>query len=102
LLRPPPTPTLSPYTTLFRSHQPHLKARAGGNALERPRIRLRGDAVDGIFALYLGELVIQVLAHLHSDALHHQRRVVNSQSGRTGDRKSTRLNSSHRTISYAV
>src|SRR5207248_6827453 len=59
MLRPPPTSTPFPYTTLFRSPQRHAESpHAGG---DQPR------AIQGV-----------------------------------EDRKSTRLNSSHRTISYAV
>src|SRR5438067_3506378 len=68
MLRPPPTSTLFPYTTLFRSrHQ--FQIRVG----ERP-----------------AENQLPVRA-FRSDALEGDR-----------DRKSTRLNSSHVSISYAV
>src|SRR5439155_18995088 len=62
--RPPPTPTLFPYTTLFRSHP-------------QPLVGLR-----------------------------HQHWQAAAEKGEAGhvsaDRKSTRLNSSHVAISYAV
>src|SRR6266487_5256467 len=64
LIRPPPSSTLFPYTTLFRSRgHPHelRHHRRRRPAAGRPRPRLEG-----------------------------------------GDRKSTRLNSSHPSISYAV
>src|SRR5690349_23086005 len=87
--RRPPRSTLFPYTTLFRSAQ-----RAGIHAQEHEladvlvvhdleRQRAEGGVVGG-FAL-LGRLRLGV------DALH-----------RREDRKSTRLNSSHVEISYAV
>src|SRR5207248_9530355 len=74
--RPPPS-TLFPYTTLFRSRP------------ERRRLRGRRPAGGGRAAPGAG-----------TDA-------ASDGSGRRppayrGDRKSTRLNSSHRTISYAV
>src|SRR5437773_6032408 len=65
----PPSSTLFPYTTLFRSHDPLLVG-----LLERVEARPRGQ---------------------HDPALH--RRVRGE-----GDRKSTRLNSSHITKSYGV
>src|SRR5947207_4068213 len=76
MLRPPPRSTLFPYTTLFRS-QAMLVARIDGH------IAARIDQ-KASFA-HVGEqiLVVQAIAFLP-------------------DRKSTRLNSSHTVISYAV
>src|SRR2546427_1578389 len=82
MIRRPPRSTLFPYTTLFRSPDP-----AGGGA---------GDRVD------LG----LVVPHAHRVAHDLQRidhgldEAVALQMQR--DRKSTRLNSSHSQISYAV
>src|SRR5690242_21092677 len=78
MLRRPPRSTLFPYTTLFRSHALHGVRRAGRSD-RHPR-------------LLLG------------------RRRLRREPGRSGgrphrgrqDRKSTRLNSSHMSISYAV
>src|SRR5256885_7185088 len=72
MIRRPPRSTLFPYTTLFRSH--------GG--------------IDA--ALLAARVRIEPLPRLASEAtgLH--------QLGECGDRKSTRLNSSHLVISYAV
>src|SRR5690348_17898333 len=70
MLRRPPTSTLFPYTTLFRSATTHAyPARLG--VLRRPRAR-------GLL------------------------QVRHSGSSPVSDRKSTRLNSSHPSISYAV
>src|SRR5699024_12832205 len=69
-LRPPPTPTLFPYTTLFRSPLPSSCTRS----------------VVSVLPLQRG-LVME--------------RFLNSRLS-TSDRKSTRLNSSHVSISYAV
>src|SRR5207248_9504130 len=84
-ITPPPTPTLFPYTTLFRSYS---RARSAAEAAEEIR-RGRGTqfapaVVDAFFATRLADL--------------SSRRGERSNP----DRKSTRLNSSHRTISYAV
>src|SRR3712207_6855879 len=79
MIRRPPRSTLFPYTTLFRSHgqAPGQSGRAAGpSAADRDRDR-RGE--HGL-PLLLG-----------STASHWR-----------GDRKSTRLNSSHANISYAV
>src|SRR5947199_8284177 len=78
MLRPPPRSTLFPYTTLFRSRQ----ARDLHALRAPPRLhRQPGEA----------------RLRLHSVGL-PLRRVP----GRGRDRKSTRLNSSHLGISYAV
>src|SRR5438034_9117718 len=82
--RPPPGSPLFPYTTLFRS---------GGVEAEAAQVG------DGLF-----KVTVRVVNHTplddagrasRDDAL--QRRVVHNP-----DRKSTRLNSSHTVISYAV
>src|SRR5436190_5148211 len=77
-----PTPTLFPYTTLFRSR---------GHGADH-RIRVNTDE----------RIVMEFepqLAGIAAQDLFHQR-MVNG-ADRT-DRKSTRLNSSHTVISYAV
>src|SRR2546430_10871615 len=94
MIRRPPRSTLFPYTTLFRSLRRHgrdgplenlqqrlLHALAGDVARDRRVIRLPRDLVDlvDVDDPGLGLLDVEV-----------------------GDRKSTRLNSSHSQISYAV
>src|SRR2546427_5279308 len=86
MIRRPPRSTLFPYTTLFRSHP---RRRAGGvGDLER----LRDDRARR------GEVAPAVLVELRDllPGLPIECVVV------PGDRKSTRLNSSHSQISYAV
>src|SRR5438270_8630879 len=83
MLRPPPTSTLFPYTTLFRSTG--RATRQYGQYQSRAALRHRGIAVArpapaGAAAREAGAV--------------RARDVV--------DRKSTRLNSSHSQISYAV
>src|SRR3712207_8508732 len=78
MIRRPPRSTLFPYTTLFRS-------QAGQVPLELPRGHVLPVGVE------LGPLVAQEeLEHVLAEGLGDQ------------DRKSTRLNSSHANISYAV
>src|SRR5690606_39556413 len=102
LLRRPPTPTLFPYTTLFRSaHLTGLAERAGERQ-PAGALQVRVGADDGA-----GEA-----AHLELRAAHPHRPVQGlahpgaASEGVVGDplidRKSTRLNSSHVKISYAV
>src|SRR3712207_6979115 len=79
MIRRPPRSTLFPYTTLFRSVQRHL-----------PRVRLVGGLGD--------------VGPGTGDGDAHPAPVVPPGPGRGPgeDRKSTRLNSSHANISYAV
>src|SRR2546430_12776631 len=95
MIRRPPRSTLFPYTTLFRSlrYEVEAVADAGG----------RGDDA-GIIALPTAEHLPQVAlfglggnAGRGSGALH-----VDADDRDLQDRKSTRLNSSHSQISYAV
>src|SRR3712207_7930324 len=73
MIRRPPRSTLFPYTTLFRSRQ-------GAAGLEGPH-----------------------RAHRHRrGAERHDLRQPRPRGRSGGDRKSTRLNSSHANISYAV
>src|SRR3712207_7353651 len=84
MIRRPPRSTLFPYTTLFRSEVRHARGLGG----------------------------LEGLDHVRVDALSHQRSLLESssavtrdcswRSNRSADRKSTRLNSSHANISYAV
>src|SRR3712207_8682794 len=83
-MRRPPRSTLFPYTTLFRS-QPADVGRADGQH-RRLEAGLDGDAV--------GVLRPAAAGGGGAAAGRHQPRLR--------DRKSTRLNSSHANISYAV
>src|SRR2546428_8474717 len=77
MIRRPPRSTLFPYTTLFRSRAAGLFARAGADV---------------------------VITSRKADAGERARDLVLKRFGGTvrADRKSTRLNSSHDQISYAV
>src|SRR5256885_9137297 len=85
MIRRPPRSTLFPYTTLFRSHgRMHYKWMNRGDRIEAPLVRAGGElkAVDW------------------DEALDRVAGILRGASGK--DRKSTRLNSSHLVISYAV
>src|SRR5690349_23926859 len=91
MLQRPPRSTLFPYTTLFRSFVVCAAGAAGWNVV------LIGTAF-GVAAVLLSALqAVQARAYVEStgDPPRPGRRPV-------GDRKSTRLNSSHVEISYAV
>src|SRR2546422_4585441 len=95
MIRRPPRSTLFPYTTLFRSLR---RAAAGGGASEPgvPAQRERQAKVrDAQPAVRLDQHVLGLQV-----AMHQAERVRVLQ--RRQDRKSTRLNSSHGYISYAV
>src|SRR5687768_17621443 len=80
MIRRPPRPTLFPYTTLFRSEIPHLSTYFLRDACERlgkSDVHLSSPTLD-LFARYWWPGNVRQ------------------------DRKSTRLNSSHGYISYAV
>src|SRR2546427_8737617 len=90
MIRRPPRSTLFPYTTLFRSHRRGGAAAGSARAVaevprvarrpEQPRLGRGHDA-------HLGR--VRLADDHEAGALH-------------ADRKSTRLNSSHSQISYAV
>src|SRR5207245_11173920 len=77
MIRRPPRSTLFPYTTLFRS--PRIEHVQTSHPLDRRPVR-RGQ-----------EAGVEIVE-----------RLAGNERCREGDRKSTRLNSSHGSISYAV
>src|SRR5438445_8957086 len=79
MIRPPPRSTLFPYTTLFRSRPKSVRG-------------IKGALEDRLAGLEARELC-------RSQA---GQRITNFRWRPTEDRKSTRLNSSHANISYAV
>src|SRR3712207_9572027 len=102
MIRRPPRSTLFPYTTLFRSGE--LAGLDVVAALLRLALREADRRDLGLGVRGVRDVVVVDRAHvLAGDVLHREdplgRRAVGE--GR-GDRKSTRLNSSHANISYAV
>src|SRR3712207_8760542 len=85
MIRRPPRSTLFPYTTLFRSH------RCGGDAA--PSFRGSANQNPGPVGLRRSAVCLRPVGC--------RRAGLCAQNG-GGDRKSTRLNSSHANISYAV
>src|SRR2546422_4010510 len=88
MIRRPPRSTLFPYTTLFRSLYESL-ARADEAAGRTPAPVAPPGALTGTLSPFLAEF-----AGAMDDDLNAAKAL--------GDRKSTRLNSSHGYISYAV
>src|SRR5688572_32513648 len=88
MIRRPPTSTLFPYTTLFRSCDEGCKLLTERSE----QLRLRLEAV-----------LVEVVARAAPRAEHEITFEVRDFADPCGeDRKSTRLNSSHSQISYAV
>src|SRR2546430_12509448 len=85
MIRRPPRSTLFPYTTLFRSPTGNLDSRTSAEIL------------DFLETLNRDGLTLVIVTHDETIASRAARRVHIVE-----DRKSTRLNSSHSQISYAV
>src|SRR3712207_9400454 len=102
MIRRPPRSTLFPYTTLFRSHRRDeavVDAEAAQRVVqERPEgilARARDHGARAPVARGRHRDVRRAAAQILAERLHLAQRDA-------GDRKSTRLNSSHANISYAV
>src|SRR3712207_9176400 len=102
MIRRPPRSTLFPYTTLFRSPRVALGHELRGRGVEL--IDVHGAELE-----HLDQLVVEAVALLAEE--HRPARVElhgdrggdeDRRHGDEQDRKSTRLNSSHANISYAV
>src|SRR3712207_8340872 len=92
MIRLPPRSTLFPYTTLFRSPESFTRGRRF--AFIRPDAKLLGSKRRFSKAGKVGADI--------SELLPFHREIVDDICLLKGDRKSTRLNSSHANISYAV
>src|SRR5690554_7434669 len=90
MIRPPPLSTLFPYTTLFRST---------GGAFENVIDVVLGEIVHLFPGDHGNSLRSFAVGQLHSG---RRRCCAADVTARRLDRKSTRLNSSHVRISYAV
>src|SRR5689334_24383035 len=96
MIRRPPRSTLFPYTTLFRSKSERLARTPPDKVAEKRLKYLAGEkrlkAVTVCFADLEGRL------HM----LDYDKKFLLKSADNLTDRKSTRLNSSHSSISYAV
>src|SRR5690606_40891864 len=95
-LRPPPRSTLFPYTTLFRSTEDDVRARRIGFGV-RPWVK-KIDTLAAEFPADTNYLYTTYNATSHDVTFDDHGTIILG----SGDRKSTRLNSSHVKISYAV
>src|SRR2546426_8727143 len=87
MIRRPPRSTLFPYTTLFRS---------------RPAATPVGDDGDRLAGVELAAEHVEELGLIAGDDDQVMRVAAGRRAAARLDRKSTRLNSSHLVISYAV
>src|SRR5207244_6529209 len=95
---PPPAPTLFPYTTLFRSVETVVALSLGTKYLLDPAALARIRDILGA-----GGLVVHPTDTVYGLAADpFQAGAVDKLYAAKSDRKSTRLNSSHQIISYAV
>src|SRR5206468_12256702 len=100
-IRRPPSSTLFPYTTLFRSQQTRRRSigcRRLGDQLQREvEIEVVGPHRSRLYTLF-------IKIRLPTPDIRTRNRSSFGVNGvlQTSDRKSTRLNSSHDQISYAV
>src|SRR3712207_7854268 len=89
MIRRPPRSTLFPYTTLFRSAVDQAGASSAGSAL--------------VVSKLSEVLFVEALrCHVHALPEGETGWLAGTRDAGVGDRKSTRLNSSHANISYAV
>src|SRR5205085_10672738 len=95
ILRPPPRTALFPYTTLFRSGRGPCRRQAGERRREGQADRVREQ-------IELPNEVASELAGTHDEIMKTLETHLDCDVFPRGDRKSTRLNSSHSQISYAV
>src|SRR2546430_13382639 len=93
MIRPPPRSTLFPYTTLFRS-----QLLEGDAQLEASQVSTEAEVV----ATAEGHVLVGVAAEVDVGVGELVLVQVGGAQHESEDRKSTRLNSSHSQISYAV
>src|SRR5262245_62533784 len=99
--RPPPRPTLFPYTTLFRSNEKKQGVELQDGCQTEPRTGAAVAASGGATPAEQRERQDEKL-ELADVEQAPQRGPGREGEARPADRKSTRLNSSHLGISYAV
>src|SRR2546430_6141639 len=110
MIRRPPRSTLFPYTTLFRSSHDSVYVRFVLYAPDAQRVAVAGTFNQwdqnaapliraGASAVWTTTLVLPVGQHQYAFVVDGERWVADPAAP---DRKSTRLNSSHSQISYAV
>src|SRR5207253_7014823 len=100
--RSPPRSTLFPYTTLFRSLLGSVNARFLAPLYFPCRVRVGGEITAWNPASRAGSVRVTVSDLVSLAPTSEITMAFTLQAGKPEDRKSTRLNSSHVAISYAV
>src|SRR5947208_4076047 len=98
MLRPQPRSTLFPYTTLFRSETEDIVDAVFSEVSESHLPELRKDVTSSVLKETQDGIQAAVTEAIDQRTKELRKEIV----GRIRDRKSTRLNSSHQIISYAV
>src|SRR3712207_9489975 len=102
MIRRPPRSTLCPYTTLFRSDLVERREHEVGEVAGEPRL-VGGPGADAQARVLLrAERALDALQAVAPARAPLRAQAVAPDGERDGDRKSTRLNSSHANISYAL
>src|SRR3712207_8862564 len=100
MIRRPPRSTLFPYTTLFRSGSDEVSRRVAHQASTYAGIS--ADTMQQMLPLLAGILAGGTSQWMMAHASAMQPFMAPKEGSSGQDRKSTRLNSSHANISYAV
>src|SRR3712207_8492360 len=93
MIRRPPRSTLFPYTTLFRSAEPGVGGQVQPGGRHEP-----GPRPDQDQAYFPSSTAVPASPRSRGRKVS----TMTASSSKASDRKSTRLNSSHANISYAV
>src|SRR3712207_7135455 len=104
MIRRPPRSTLFPYTTLFRSTDEQynvlvedLESKIKASKLGKSKRRKGSTYENAMAKVFRDRMDVELVRTPMSGGF-----AKNSDKERSSDRKSTRLNSSHANISYAV
>src|SRR3712207_9238753 len=102
MIRRPPRSTLFPYTTLFRSHGSHPDPVTRYAKWPSPGDSLHGKVGRAIAQVLCGASWPRLARPVRDEGVHKHVWPPQRHVDAHLDRKSTRLNSSHANISYAV
>src|SRR5690606_41941418 len=99
MLRRSPISTLFPYTTLFRSYKPSAAVVKTAKLFATAKEKIYFDELEDIPVEEIGTPLKEIMDDQYEEPTEEIERGIDIEDE---DRKSTRLNSSHVKISYAV